>query len=330
MRVVTVSGARGSGKTTLIRYMLNKIDTDILPAVIFNTNLTSDQLISQILQLYGLEPEEGNKTKNLKALSEFLINQYETGSRALLIIDEAQNLTNEALEEIRMLSNIQSNNEMLLQIILVGQPELKARFKNPALAQFSQRIAVNYHLEALTKKEMMIYIVFRLKKAGGRPDIFKSDTMDMIYRASGGIPRTINLLCDSALVYGFADEVTEIDTQILEKVIEELGFIGLYDEKNFEFVSRKPVNEMAEGNGFLHRLEKLEEKIQQIQLQVDWQNAEIDRKINGPTKDLVARLKAHLQNERKRSAHLAEENARLKKKLRELEHLKAGFNKIVE
>jgi general secretion pathway protein A len=290
-----------------------------MPAVIYNTNLTSDQLISQILLLYELEPEEGNKTKNLQALSKFLVEKNEAGRRTLLIIDEAQNLTNETLEEVRMLSNIQNDTQLLMQIILVGQPELKARFRNPALAQFSQRIAVNYHLQALTRDETRIYIMFRIKKAGGRPDIFTADAMDMIYRASNGIPRTINLLCDSALVYGFADEVSEIDTRIIEIVIQELGFIGLYDRRQYEKLAAAPGGDKIEGNGFLHRLEALEENIQKIQLRVERQNTEMQRRIDGRTKELVAKLKVYLQNEKKRSIMLIDENKRLKQKLQELE-----------
>jgi general secretion pathway protein A len=314
---ILLTGEIGSGKTTLIRFLLQRIDADIMPAVIYNTNLTSDQLISQIMLLYELEPEEGNKTKNLQVLSKFLVQKNEAGRRVLLIIDEAQNLTNETLEEVRMLSNIQNDTQMLMQIILVGQPELKARFRNPLLAQFSQRIAVNYHLQALTRDEAGLYIVFRIKKAAGRADIFTPDAMDMIFRASRGIPRTINLLCDSALVYGFADEVREIDTRIIEIVIQELGFIGLYDRRHYEKFPAEPSSDKIEGNGFLHRLEKLEENIQKIQLRMEWLNTDIQRRIDGHIKELIAKLKVYLQNEKERRIMMIDENKRLKQKLQE-------------
>jgi general secretion pathway protein A len=248
-----------------------------------------------------------------------MLEQYIEGKQVLLIIDEAQNLSDATLEEIRMLSNIQSEDRMLLQIILVGQPELKARFKNPSLAQFRQRIAVNYHLEALTQKETKVYIAFRMKKAGGRVKIFTADAMDLIFRASKGIPRTINLLCDSALVYGFAEEVAEIDTSILELVIKELGFMGLYDKRNLETVSEPSVTDKIEGNGFLQRLEKLEGKVNKIQLKVNSQHKMIGQTLNSFADQLIDRIRVYLKKERKRSTELLEENTRLKNKLKVLE-----------
>jgi len=313
-----LTGEIGSGKTTLIRYLLNQVHPDLVPAVIFNTNLNADQLLCQILQLFGVAAEENNKPKNLQNLDQFLLKKHAEGRNVLLIIDEAQNLTDETLEEIRMLSNIQSEDRLLLQIILVGQPELKARFKNPALAQLSQRIAVNYHLQALTLDETRVYIVFRLKKAGGRPDIFTPDAMEFIFRASNGIPRTINLLCDSALVYGFADEIPKIHSRIIKVVIRELGFMGLYDRRHYEKPAAGAGGGKIEGNGFLHRLEELEEKIQKLQSRVERQNAGNQKGINDRAKELITRLKIHLQNERKRSIMLMGQNKLLKQKLREI------------
>jgi len=316
---ILLTGEIGSGKTTLIRYLLNNINASIVPSVIFNTNVTAEEFFIYVMQSFGLEYNLKNKSKNLKVLYEFMLEQYIDGKQVLLIIDEAQNLSDATLEEIRMLSNFQSEDRLLLQIILVGQPELKVRFKNPSLTQFRQRIAVNYHLQALTREETKVYISFRLKKAGGRADIFLPDTMDLIFRASRGIPRTINLLCDSALVYGFAEEAAKIDTRILKLLIKELGFIGLYDKKDYETVSEQSVVDKIDGNGFLHRMEKLEEKINKIQLQVNSHDEKIERKINGHTKELIARLKVYLQNERKRITKQIEQNTRLKSKLRVLD-----------
>jgi general secretion pathway protein A len=244
-----------------------------------------------------------------------MIEQYAEGKQVLLIIDEAQNLSDATLEEIRMLSNFQSDHRLLLQIILVGQPELQARFKNPSLAQFRQRVAVNYHLQALTRDETMMYILFRLKKAGGRADIFTPEAMDLIFRASRGIPRTINLLCDSALVYGFAEEAAKIDTQTLKLVIKELGFMGLYDKTNLEILPEPSVADKIEGNGLMRRLEMLEDQIQKIQLQVNSQNKKVKQTLYILTDKLIDRLKVYLQNERKRVNKLVEENTRLKNHL---------------
>jgi hypothetical protein len=230
----------------------------------------------------------------------------------LLIIDEAQNLTNDALEEVRMLSNVQSDDQVLMQIMLVGQPELKARLNTPALAQFSQRIAVNYHLEALTREETKNFIIFRLKKAGSTSAIFTSNAMDMIYRASGGIPRTINLLCDSALVYGFADELLSVDTPVIETVINELGIIGLYDKKVYKAnVEFSPDGE-AQDDGFLRRIQTLETDVEKLRMQLEWHVAELEKRANGYKDELVAKLKELVIKERKRSDRLLRQYAGLK------------------
>jgi type II secretory pathway predicted ATPase ExeA len=316
---ILLTGEIGSGKTTLIRYMLKTIAVDIIPAVVFNTSVSSDQLIGQVLQKFGIEPVDDNKAKNLELLSQFLQQIHAQNKRALLIIDEAQNITNDALEEIRMLSNIQSDDQLLLQIFLVGQPELKARFKNPALAQFSQRIAVNYHLEALTRQETLIYILFRMGKAGGKRNPFTTKAMNMIYQASNGIPRTINLLCDSALVYGFADEMEKIDTQNLEKVIEELGFIGLYNKADYTRDAGPSESVKAGGNGFLQRFEDLEVQVQQLGMKIGRQNEELKRLVTLNKDKLIGAIKDLILKERKNIEKLRVENELLKRKLQGLE-----------
>lgn len=314
---VLLTGEIGSGKTTLIRYLLNQIESDVEVAVIFNTNLTSEQLLSHILQLFDLQPEKDDKLSNLKTLENFLYRKYAERKKVLLIIDEAQNLTNEILEEIRMLSNIQSDEWMLLQIIFVGQPELRARIKNPALAQFSQRIAVNHHLQALTLEQTVKYIDFRPEKAGGDLDLFTSQAMDKIYQASGGIPRTINLICDSALVYGFADEISRIDVPIVEKVIAELNIMGLHDAKVCEMNTAVPAAELKDNNGFFKRFQTLEESVSKLQLRMDMLMEGLDQRTNGSKDEQVSNLKSWILKERALSNKLMEENTRLKLQIKE-------------
>ncbi len=315
---ILLTGEIGSGKTTLIRYLLKTIAADVVPAVIFNTSVNSDQLISQVLQNFGIKPEDENKARNLEQLSRFLHRVHAQKKRALLIIDEAQNITNDALEEIRMLSNIQNDDRLLLQIFLVGQPELQARLKNPSLAQFSQRIAVNYHLQALTQKETLIYIAYRIGKAGAKKNPFTTEAMNTIYQASKGIPRTINLLCDSALVYGFADGIEEIEPHNLEKVIEELGFIGLYNKAEYVKDAAHLESLEAGGNGFHQRFKDLEIELQKLGIQIGRQNEELKRLYALNKDKLVGTLKNLIREERQSSQKLRVENELLKRKLSEL------------
>jgi general secretion pathway protein A len=318
---VLLTGEIGAGKTTLIRYLLNQIESDMEIAVVFNTNVNSEQLLNLILQEFELEAHEDNKAKNLEILNALLIGQYAERRRVLLIIDEAQNLTNDALEEVRMLSNVQSDDQVLMQIMLVGQPELRARLKTPALVQFSQRVAVNYHLQALSREETTAFILFRLKKAGSTSQIFTTNAIEMIYRASTGIPRTINLICDSALVYGFADELLAIDTPVIETVINELGVIGLYDSNAYKAKAELPVNITAQGDGLPHRLKMLEADVQRLQSKIDWHIEELEKKANGYKDELVTRMKDFVIRERQRSDRLLRRYTKLKMKFDALQKI---------
>jgi type II secretory pathway predicted ATPase ExeA/LysM repeat protein len=218
---ILLTGEIGTGKTTLIRYLLNKMISPVDIAVIFNTNFSADQLLSRILSEFDIPCDTTEKERHLEMLYQFLIEGYAHGRHALLIIDEAQNLTDQALEEIRMLSNLQTDDHVLLQIILVGQTELKDRLKTPGLRQLAQRIVVNYHLAPLSELQTHQYIAYRLQAAGGAIDLFSSETLQLISKHAAGIPRTINLLCDAALVYGYGDNLERIDLASVEKVIND-------------------------------------------------------------------------------------------------------------
>jgi general secretion pathway protein A len=220
---VVITGEIGAGKTTVCRTLLNKLDVRTKAATIINTHLSPKDLICAILDEFEIEYKNSNKQKLLRVLNEYLIKQLADDVNIVLIIDEAQNLTPTALEEVRMLSNLETEKEKLIQIILMGQPQLRAKLDNPKLEQFKQRIAVYYHLNALNRQETHEYISHRLNlvRDGGEAGLFTAGAIDMIYEHSRGIPRIINLVCDSALLSGYVAELSVIDEKIAAEVIRE-------------------------------------------------------------------------------------------------------------
>ena len=199
-----ISGGIGTGKTTLIRYMLDHLAQNLTVGLITNTHGAFGGLMEWISLAFGL-PREGKDNVTLfHQLRDFIISEYARGRRTVLIVDEAQNMSVDVLEELRVLSNINADKDQLLQIILVGQTELEEKLRCPELVQFAQRIAVHFALTSLTEQETTDYITHRLEVAGGHAGLFESEAMGQIHRYSGGVPRLINVLSDAALVYGFA------------------------------------------------------------------------------------------------------------------------------
>ena len=220
---VVITGEIGAGKTTISRSLLNKLNLDTKVALITNSNLSPRELIAEILDELEVEYKGGTKQKLLSCLNAYLIKQLFAGINVVLIIDEAQNLSTKVLEEIRMLSNLETEKEKLIQIILLGQPDLRQKLNNPKLEQFRQRIAVYYHLNSLNQEETRGYIYHRLSlvNSNGYKEIFSSKAIDLIYSHSRGIPRLINLFCDSALLSGFVYELKEITDKIVTEVVKE-------------------------------------------------------------------------------------------------------------
>lgn len=231
---VAITGEIGAGKTTVYRTLLNKLGVDTKVATIVNTHLTPKELIAEILQEFEIEHNGGTKQRLLSHLNQYLIRQLTEGINIVLIIDEAQNLTPKTLEEVRMLSNLETEKEKLIQIILIGQPQLKAKLENPKLEQFRQRIAVYYHLQPLNKKEVSEYITHRLKLVSSNTaeDLFTPEALELIYSNSRGIPRLINLICDSALLSGFVYETSKITEKIIKEVLRERNFHSQPTEEN--------------------------------------------------------------------------------------------------
>lgn len=317
-----LTGDIGTGKTTLIRYLLNEIEATMDIAVIFNTNVSADQLLNLILQEFELVPDQDNKARTLDTLYRFLIKRFGAGRKVLLIIDEAQNLSRDALEEVRMLSNLQSDEQLLLNIMLVGQPELKTKLQQPGLIQFSQRIAVNYHLTGLDREETEQYIGSRLAKVGGRPEIFSPEAVDRIHQASAGIPRAINQICDAALVYGFADNKALVDNEIIEQVLADRGEMGLtgasldvVPQVVTELVAALPQEAQL-------RLQGLEKTVAQLQAEVGRLTGLVENKIDQYRDDTAQRFQELLIQERKRSDSLLSGYSKLNQKYWALQWLR--------
>lgn len=222
-----ISGATGAGKTTLIRHLLNQFGDQVSVGLITNTHQSFGELLRWILMAFNLNYHTDSQPQLYQTFVNYLIEQYAKNRNTILIVDEAQNMSVETLEELRMLSNINTDKDQVLQIILVGQPGLRDKLRRPELEQFAQRIAVDYHLEPLNQEEAHHYIRHRLKVAGGDPEMFTKDATDAIYRYSGGTPRLINLLCESVLVYGYAEGVTCLPGRLVEDVARERQANGL-------------------------------------------------------------------------------------------------------
>lgn len=222
---ILLTGEVGSGKTTLIRNLLDRCYEHIVLSKIFNTRVSSEQLLAMINDDFGLEVQGKDKVALIRDLNDFLIAQYAAGNQPILIIDEAQNLSQDLLEEVRMLSNLEAANSKLLQIILVGQPELRTILSSPELRQLRQRININCHLQALSRAEIELYIIRRLEVAGNAAAVtFEPAAFDAIYRYCRGIPRLINIICDFLLFLAFAEETNVITVEMVSDVIGDLDF----------------------------------------------------------------------------------------------------------
>jgi general secretion pathway protein A len=224
---VVLTGEVGTGKTTLIQVLLKELDSNTLTALIFGTITTPLDLLRFVCEEFGLTDSKAPRQDMhdyVTLVNEFLLERYRAGGNCALIIDEAQNLSAEVLESIRLLSNFETPKDKLLQIILVGQPELATRLNSSTLRQLKQRIALRHHLRPLTLAECREYIVNRLRSAG-RDDgnVFRSAALEEIHQLAGGIPRLINVLCDNAMLTAFALGKPEVEFEMVREVAEDLN-----------------------------------------------------------------------------------------------------------
>jgi general secretion pathway protein A len=221
-----ITGEIGSGKTTLLRYLLRRLDPRVVVGLMSSTPQGHAGLLQWVMMSLN-QPYEDTYPRMFSKFQQFLHDQYAKGRRVILIVDEAQNLGLEALEELRMLSNINADKHQVLQLILVGQPQLKDLLRTPQLLQFAQRVSSDFHLKPLVANDVTRYIDFRLEAVGCQYQLFTDDACRLIASASRGIPRTINILCDTALVYGFASDANQITSELVTMVIENKQEYGV-------------------------------------------------------------------------------------------------------
>lgn len=320
---ILLTGEIGSGKTTLIRNLLDKRHQNVVLSKIFNTRVTSEQLLAMINDDFGLTVQGKDKVTLIRDLNEFLIAQYAAGNHPILIIDEAQNLSPELLEEVRMLSNLESASDKLLQIILVGQPELRTILSTPELRQLRQRININCHLLALSREEMELYIIHRLEVAGNASAVqFQAEALDAIFRYCRGIPRLINIICDFLMFLAFAEETTVLTVEMVTDVIGDLDF------ENYHWVeasagaqsSAEPVGGSA--------------AVTVPSVEVQHMLADILRRIEAIEQAIAAPLQSALKGQNDRidsfqatvTTHAAKTNATIVALSRKLEELKSSMH----
>ena len=221
---IVVTGPIGTGKTTIARNLLNNIsDNSIVAAQLVTTKLSPKELLELVVSEFNIKAKGDSKADLLQAIEEFLIHLNQQGKRALLIVDEAQNLPSETVEELRMLSNFQLDNKPLIQSFLLGQEELKPIIQAPDMEQFRQRIIASAHLTPLTVEEVKEYINHRVQQAGCKKDaLFSEDAFKLIHEKTLGVPRKINIFVDRILLFGFLEELDQIDGEAINSVADEM------------------------------------------------------------------------------------------------------------
>ncbi|HEU4589906.1 MAG TPA: AAA family ATPase [Steroidobacteraceae bacterium] len=254
---VIITGEVGSGKTTLIETFLRQLDSDVVVAQINQTQVSAVEFLQSVLVQFGFSPFKMKKAELIATINSFLIEQYAAGRKVLLIIDEAQNLSLKVLEEIRLLSGIETTKEKVLRIILAGQPELNEKLDSPDLVQLTQRVRLRFHLGALSRDDLRAYVLHRLEVAGanGRT-IFAEDTYPEIMRYSGGVPRLINTLCDTAMMSAFNDDRDQVTRADIGAAVGELQWVE-FSQRTMAIAARESSGAATSGDRPARALSKV-------------------------------------------------------------------------
>lgn len=313
--LMMLTGDVGTGKTTILRYTVENFCDDKQITAIFQTNVSPKEFFRLVLGGLGVEARGNHKDQQLDALKSYLTILQEDEQQALIIVDESQGLSDETLEEIRLLTNIQMDYPDALQILLVGQPEFLERLQSSQWVSLGQRIGISYHLKPLDFAQTCWYIAHRLARVGGQLKLFSKDALKKIYKSSGGIPRLINLICDAALIYGYGDELKIIKAPLIDKVVEERAGMGLSSGLD---ALRKPQNvQETESSGPLkERLKIIEEALVQIHNQMECQREDISILSSNSKGDLQTLVKKILAKERRKRRYLEDEIKHLTKSLK--------------
>jgi len=267
---IVITGEIGSGKTTLLQTALRGLDRQTSVSRLVNTMLDARELIEAVMLDFGLEPTPGrSKPHLLRDLARYLVEQRSAGRLALLVIDEAQNLSLPALEEVRMLSNLETEKSKLVQIVLIGQPNLRDLLGRPELEQLRQRVTVRYHLQPLDSDETHAYVNHRLRRAAiGAPMELSRDVTDLIHLHSQGLPRKINVIADAALLFGYGEERHTIDVDLTHEVVEELEATGVIAPSGIPMPARVAAPTAAAPAAITHELQKREAQVAQRERQL--------------------------------------------------------------
>lgn len=223
--ITVLTGEIGAGKTTLLQKLLAQIDPTVTVGLISNAQGNRGEILQWVLNALDVPFEQGaTYVQNFQRLQDFLVSEYAQGRRVILVFDEAQNVSLEGLEELRMLTNINANKDELIQLILVGQPELRDIIRDPRMNQLAQRVAASFHLNRMDREATHAYIAHRMKQAGGTGHEFTTEATTLIHKATGGVPRLVNQLCDFGLLYSWTDDEREVQRKSIQSVLDDGTF----------------------------------------------------------------------------------------------------------